>query len=131
MKVLAPLIAVGCGGAIGSILRYTVTLLFVARLGPGFPWHTLVINVVGSFLIGAVASYAQSGPGLPPTAGAFLTVGVLGGFTTFSTFSYDTMTLINDGASGLAAEYCIGSVLLGLLAALGGSAVVKLALHAF
>lgn len=130
MKSIAPLIFVGAGGAIGSILRYAVTMAMVTRLGPGFPWHTLAINVVGSFLIGAVSAYIQGTTGLSPALGAFLTVGVLGGFTTFSTFSYDTLTLLGDGATGLAVAYCAGSVIVGVAAAIAGVSLVRLGLHA-
>ena len=130
MKPLLALLAVGAGGAIGSMLRYAVTLVMVERLGPGFPWHTAAINIAGSFCIGAAAAYAQSSAGFSPIAGTFVTVGVLGGFTTFSTFSYDTVTLVNDGAVGLALAYCLGSVVAGVAAAIAGMALVRLALHA-
>lgn len=127
---LAAFLAVGAGGALGSMLRYAVTLVMVERLGPGFPWHTAAINVVGSFAIGAIAAYVQSSAGLPPLVSAFTMVGILGGFTTFSTFSYDTLTLISDGAGGLALAYCAGSVLVGVLAAFAGMGLARLALHA-
>ncbi len=127
---LAAFLAVGAGGALGSMLRYAVTLVMVERLGPGFPWHTAAINVVGSFAIGAIAAYVQSSAGLPPLVSAFTMVGILGGFTTFSTFSFDTLTLISDGAGGLALAYCAGSVLLGVLAAFAGMGLARLALHA-
>ncbi len=130
VKAAAAFLAVGAGGAIGSMLRYAVTLWMVEKLGPGFPWHTALINVVGSFLIGVIAVYAQSSIGLSPTVGAFAVVGVLGGFTTFSTFSYDTITLIADGAGGLAFAYCVGTVVLGLSAAVAGMALARIALHA-
>lgn len=130
MNAVWTVVAVGAGGALGSVLRYLVTLVTVERIGPGFPWHTAGINVVGSFCIGVAAVYAQSSIGFSPPARAFVIVGVLGGFTTFSTFSYDTLTLINDGAGGLAALYCIGSVALGLLAAALGVTLARLALHA-
>lgn len=130
MNALGTFLAVGAGGAVGSMLRYAVTLVMVGRFGPGFPWHTLTINIVGSFLIGAISAYVQRTTGVSPTTTAFLTVGILGGFTTFSTFTYDTMTLANDGATGLALAYCAGSVLLGVLAAIVGSSLARLALHA-
>lgn len=130
MKPLAAFVAVGAGGAIGSMLRYAVTLLMVERIGPGFPWHTALINVAGSFVIGAIAVYAQSSIGFSPLVSAFAIVGVLGGFTTFSTFSYDTVTLFSEGAGGLAVAYCLGTVVLGVLAAVAGMAVARLALHA-
>ncbi|MEO6836221.1 MAG: fluoride efflux transporter CrcB [Candidatus Tumulicola sp.] len=130
MNPLVAFVAVGAGGAIGSMLRYAVTLVMVERIGPGFPWHTAAINVVGSFLIGVIAVYAQSTTGVSPAASAFAIVGVLGGFTTFSTFSYDTVTLVSDGAGGLALAYCLGTVILGVAAAITGMSLARLALHA-
>jgi fluoride exporter len=121
--------AVALGGAIGSMLRYAVAIVMVERLGPGFPWHTALINVLGSFCIGLVAAYAQSSVGLSPYVSAFLIVGVLGGFTTFSTFSFDTVTLLSESPL-LAVTYCAGSVVLGILAAIGGLAAGRTLLHA-
>jgi fluoride exporter len=120
--------AVALGGAIGSMLRYAVALAMVERLGPGFPWHTALINVVGSLCIGLVAAYLQSGAGIAPYVGVFLTVGILGGFTTFSTFSFDTVTLLSESPA-LAVAYCVGSVLLGVLAALAGLAAGRALMH--
>jgi CrcB protein len=130
MRQLLAFVAVGLGGALGSMLRYAVALWSVERIGPGFPWHTAAINVVGSFLIGAIAVYTQSSVGLSPYMSAFAIVGVLGGFTTFSTFSYDTVTLLADGVPSVALAYCAGTVVLGILAALAGMALARLALHA-
>jgi fluoride exporter len=120
--------AVALGGAIGSMLRYAVALVMVEKLGPGFPWHTALINVVGSLCIGLVAAYLQSGVGIAPYVGVFLTVGILGGFTTFSTFSFDTVTLLSESPA-LAVAYCVGSVLLGVLAALAGLAAGRALMH--
>jgi fluoride exporter len=130
MKPLVAFLLVGLGGALGSMLRYAVALVSVQRIGPGFPLHTVVINIVGSFLIGVVAIYTQSSIGLSPYMSAFLTVGVLGGFTTFSTFSFDTVTLIADGAWSLALIYSAGSVVGGVAAAIAGMALARAALHA-
>lgn len=124
------LLAVGVGGAMGTLLRYAVTVWMVDRLGPGFPWHTVAINVAGSFAIAVVAVYARSSVGLPPILATLITVGILGGFTTFSTFSYDTLTLAAEGAGGLAVAYCLGSVACGLLAAVAGTALARHLLHA-
>jgi CrcB protein len=120
--------AVALGGAIGSMLRYAIALVMVEKLGPGFPWHTALINVVGSLCIGLVAAYLQSGVGIAPYVGVFLTVGILGGFTTFSTFSFDTATLLSESPA-LAVAYCVGSVLLGVLAALAGLAAGRALMH--
>jgi CrcB protein len=130
VKPFIVFLAVGIGGAIGSMLRYGVSVWMVDKTGPGFPWHTALINVVGSFLIGVVAVYTQSSIGFSPLIRAFAMVGILGGFTTFSTFSYDTLTLLSDGANGLALAYSAGTVILGLSAAAGGMAIARIALHA-
>ena len=130
MRPLLTFVAVGAGGALGSMLRYAVALWSVERIGPGFPWHTALINVTGSFLIGVIAAYSQSTVGLSPYVSAFAMVGVLGGFTTFSTFSYDTLVLLSDGAIGIALAYCFGTVLLGVSAAVVGVALTRLCLHA-
>lgn len=130
MRALWGFVAVAGGGAIGSMLRYAVALWTVERVGPGFPWHTAAINVVGSFLIGLIAAYSQFSSGFSPVVSAFVVVGILGGFTTFSTFSYDTVTLLSDGAPGLAAAYCVGTVIFGIIAALAGIAAARMILHA-
>ena len=130
MKPLLAFGLVGIGGALGSMLRYAIAILSIERIGPGFPWHTAAINIVGSFLIGIVAIYSQSGIGLSPYVSAFAMVGVLGGFTTFSTFSYDAVTLLSDGVPTIALAYCCGSVILGVLAAMAGMGLARIALHA-
>src|SRR5579864_4918404 len=112
------ILAVGVGGGIGAVLRYVVGSLFVQRFGPGFPWGTLFINLTGSFLIGVLAQLAISRSfGITPTVRVFAATGVLGGYTTFSTFSLDSLVLVADGAAPLAAFYIAGSVLFGVIAA--------------
>jgi CrcB protein len=130
VKPLFAFAVVGIGGALGSMLRYAIATLSIERIGPGFPWHTVAINIVGSFLIGVIAVYSQSGIGLSPYVSAFAMVGVLGGFTTFSTFSYDTVTLLSDGVPTIALAYCAGSVILGVLGAIAGMGLARVALHA-
>ena len=98
---------VALGGALGSVLRYG------AGLFVGFPFGTLAVNVLGSFLIGLVWGSQIDKTG---TAAAFLMFGVLGGFTTFSSFSLDTLRLVGDGRLGAAAAYVVASVVLSLLA---------------
>lgn len=110
------------------MIRYAVQVAAVQRFGPGFPFGTLAINVLGSFLIGLVIELAQTrAVGMPVELRAFLAVGVLGGFTTFSSFAFEALTLIQDGAPGLAAAYAAGSVALGLLAAVAGVALARAA----
>lgn len=120
------ILAVLAGGGIGSVLRYAVTFWTTQRLGPGFPWATFAINVTGSLVIGIVAEVTQTRAlGGSPLVRLFLMTGVLGGYTTFSTFSLDTGNLLRDGNAALAIAYAGGSVLLGVVAALGGVALVR------
>ncbi len=127
---LKAILAVALGGGVGSALRYVVNLLVVARLGPGFPFGTLLINLTGSLLIGIVAELAAtSSLGMTPLLRLFLAVGVLGGYTTFSTFALDTVTLVGDRAFAMATLYALGSVLLGVLAAFAGQVLVRFAVR--
>jgi len=127
---LKAILAVALGGAVGSALRYIVNFLVVARFGPGFPLGTLLINMTGSLLIGVVAEIAAtSSLGMTPLLRLFLAVGVLGGYTTFSTFALDTVTLVGDRALGIATMYALGSVALGVLAAFAGQVLVRFAIR--
>jgi CrcB protein len=107
-------IAVAIGGAVGSVARYLVGVGSTKLFGLGFPWGTLLINIVGSFLIGVFAESFALKWNLPQSAQVFLTVGICGGFTTFSTFSLDSYVLIERGELWAAAAYVIGSVVLSI-----------------
>lgn len=120
------LLAVLLGGGIGSVFRYLVTFGVSQWLGPGFPWWTFIINVTGSFVIGVVAEVVQTRAFAgAPLLRIFLMTGILGGYTTFSTFSLDTAQLLQERAALLAFAYAAGSVLLGLAAAFGGIAMAR------
>lgn len=112
----AAILAVAAGGALGSVARYLAGIYAAQWLGAGFPWGTLFVNVTGGFLIGALAeTFALRGdPGT--TVRALLVAGVCGGYTTFSAFSLDVVTLVNRGETMLAAAYVVASVLLSLAA---------------
>jgi CrcB protein len=107
-------LAVAFGGALGSLARYWLTALMAALTGPRFPWGTLLINVLGSFVIGLVAGATLTPVrvAMPPDLRVFLMVGVCGGFTTFSAFSLQTLELLQSGDPWPAASYIAGSVLL-------------------
>ena len=92
------LLLVALGGAIGSVLRYLVATFALAWLGPGFPWGTLAVNLVGSFAIGLVQQLATEGLVLSEDTRLFLSTGVMGGLTTYSAFSYETVRLMETGA---------------------------------
>lgn len=116
---------VAVGGAFGSILRYGATIL-LARLGGTFPFGTFAVNITGSFLMGiwiAVAAYWLKGRQMD--LHLLVAVGALGGFTTFSTFSLDVVTLIGKGLHGQAVAYMMGSVILSILALYAGMALMK------
>ena len=85
------------GSALGGGARYLVSLAALRLLGAGFPYGTLAVNVLGSFAIGAVMHVGLESTLLSPTARLFLTTGVLGGFTTYSTFNYETLGLVSEG----------------------------------
>jgi len=112
------LLAVAVGGATGSVARYVVGVLLLRSSG-GFPVSTLLINVVGSFLIGLFARLFDA-PDHNQVLRVALTVGLCGGFTTFSTFSAETVTLLQQGKAGRAALYISISVVAGVLATLAG-----------
>jgi CrcB protein len=121
------LLAVFVGGGLGSLARYLTGLVFLQRFGPGFPYGTLAINLAGCFLIGIVAELAQTRAfGIGSSARLFLVVGVLGGFTTFSTFAYDAVTLAGEALSIPAIVYVLASVAGGIIAAFAGIVVVRL-----
>jgi len=108
------LMQVALGGALGAMARYLAGMAALRALGPGFPWATLAVNVLGSFLMGilVVALAHFSANRLAP----FLMTGLLGGFTTFSAFSLDALTLWERGATAQAAAYVAASVALSLAA---------------
>lgn len=125
MNALLAIAAVAVGGAVGSVMRYLVSNWFTDRLGPDFPWGTFAINVSGAFLIGIVLQLAAARAGISPYVRLFLATGILGGYTTFSTFAYETYTLGTGNLSLQAFGYAAGSVLAGVAAAYLGVIVVR------
>lgn len=111
-------LAVAVGGALGGGARMGLSTLF--GRGDGLPWGTAVANVVGALLLGFVLTRLLRARETPPLAVPLLCTGLLGGFTTFSTFSLETWQLLEDGRAPLAVGYALGSVVLGLLAAATG-----------
>lgn len=133
MDGIAAYLWVALGGALGSVARYALGNAVVLLTGPAFPWGTLLINVLGSFVISFFGMLTGTGDrfGLPAELRIFVTVGICGGFTTFSSFSLQTVDLIRAGQPGRAALYvtasailCIAACGLGFLsaAALNGNA---------
>jgi CrcB protein len=113
------------GAGLGGALRHGVNVGAARWMGYGFPYGTLVVNVVGSFAMGLLAGYFAFRPGMGQHFRLFLTTGVLGGFTTFSAFSLDTALLVERHAYGLAAGYAVGSVAASLSALFLGLAMFR------
>lgn len=116
---------VAAGGAIGSAARYLVTVLVQRAIGTGFPWWTLSVNVVGSFIMGVLVAAIALRWSICQTGQAFLMIGLLGGFTTFSAFSLDVATLIERNALLSAGGYVAGSVVLSIGALFAGMAMAR------
>lgn len=108
------ILSIALGGAVGAVSRHLVNKAALVWLGPGFPWATLAVNVAGSLAMGLLVGWMAARGGLSQEARAFLTVGLLGGLTTFSTFSLDTVVLIERGALAQAAGYVAASVALSI-----------------
>ena len=104
------LIAVALGGAVGATGRYLFASQALRFFGPGFPWGTLGVNIVGSFVMGVIVESLALRFQVSPEMRAFLVTGVLGGFTTFSAFSLDVSLLLEKKDIGLAALYAFGSL---------------------
>jgi CrcB protein len=121
--MVTTLLQVAAGGALGAAARYLASVGATRLLGPGFPWATLMVNVAGSFLMGALVGVLAHKGGARPAP--FMMTGVLGGFTTFSAFSLDALTLWERGQAGQAAAYVLGSVALSLVAIMAGLALMR------
>jgi CrcB protein len=111
------------GAGIGGALRHGVNIGATRLFGFGFPYGTLIVNVVGSFVMGLFAGYFAFRPGISQHVRLFLTTGLLGGFTTFSSFSLDAALLIERHAWGMALGYAVGSVAAGFSALFLGLAL--------
>lgn len=123
-RMMINCIFVGMGGFIGSVCRYLLGLLPI-ETSQGFPVKTLITNVIGAFVIGIIAATAAKNITINPRLVLFLKVGICGGFTTFSTFAYETGTMMEKGQTGLALLYVILSAVLGVLAVFGGQLLVR------
>ena len=120
-----PYLIVFLGAGIGGALRHGVNVLSTRLFGYGFPFGTLAVNIVGSFVMGLCAGYFAFRPGIDQHMRLFLTTGILGGFTTFSAFSLDTMLLIERNRYALAAGYAAGSVAFSVAALFIGLALFR------
>jgi fluoride exporter len=116
---------VAIGSGIGGATRLLVGNFIQQRIGVSFPLGTLVINVTGSFILGFILRYALGAPEMSPALRALLTTGFCGGYTTFSTYSFETATLIEDGRYERASLYILLSVGVALLATFAGFASAR------
>ena len=123
------LVYIAIGGALGAVARYGLGGWVHERAGHGFPWGTLAVNLLGSLLIGFMLRYLEAAR-FAPEVRALVAVGLIGAFTTFSTFSYETVALLEDGEWLRAALYVAGSVILGLAAVYAGLLAAGYVLHA-
>lgn len=113
------------GAGIGGALRHGVNVGAARLFGYGFPFGTLIVNVLGSFAMGVLAGYFAFRPGIAQHMRLFLTTGILGGFTTFSAFSLDTALLVERHAYGMALGYAVGSVAASISALFFGLAMFR------
>ena len=118
-------LAVAAGGALGAVVRYLVAIGSGRAFGTDFPWGTLIINVTGSFLIGAFTAFFATKWNLSQAMRIFLTVGICGGYTTFSTFSLDAWYLIERGQTWASGAYMIASVALSVGALIAALHLVR------
>jgi CrcB protein len=113
------------GGGLGSSLRHTINVVCTRCFGTAFPYHTFIINITGSAVMGLIAGYlAFKGEGSQPWR-LFLMTGILGGYTTFSAFSLDAGLLYERGEIGLALLYVVGSVVLSIAGLFAGLALMR------
>jgi len=119
---------VGLGGAIGSMLRYGTGVLSIKLLGVNFPWGTLAVNILGSFCIGIIFALLSHTQNMSEDIKLFGMIGILGGFTTFSSFSLDTILLFERGQYLHASLYIACSVILSILATLVGIMLIRASL---
>lgn len=124
---MTAILLVFLGAGLGGVLRHLVNLASARALGTDFPWGTLIINVTGSAIMGAVAGWLAFRAGVNWTQHArlFLMTGVLGGYTTFSAFSLDAMLLWERGAAGAALAYVLASVGVSILGLFGGLQIMR------
>ena len=124
--MLKSILIVGFGGFIGTVARFLTSRYFQENVSSFFPWSTLIINILGSLLIGIIFGISEKGDFMSSDVRLFLTVGICGGFTTFSTFSNDAFLLLRQEEWIRFAFYTSMSFFLGLLAVYGGRIIIKL-----
>jgi fluoride exporter len=117
-------LAVGVGGGLGALARYYIAG-WVQAVSAHFPWGIFIVNITGGLLMGMIVEASALRLNLSPELRAFLTVGILGGYTTFSTFSLDSALMLQKGQYGQAAAYVLGSVVLSIFALFAGLWIIR------
>lgn len=117
---------ISAGGAVGTAARYLLSGWLLGVLGPAFPYGTLAVNVIGSFLLGVIMHVGLTTSLLSPDARLVLGTGVMGGFTTYSTFNYETLRYLQDGAWAMAGLDVLATLLVCLAAGAAGIAAARL-----
>jgi len=123
--MLRTILIVGTGGFIGSVMRYLLQIFVEKDLTSTFPWGTFIANIIGSFIIGIVFALAEKGNVLSAEWRMFLAVGICGGFTTFSSFAYNNLTMLKEHSFGQLLWNIGGSLFFGILAVYLGIILVK------
>jgi len=116
---------ISLGGALGTAARYLLSVWLLRTLGPAFPYGTLAVNVIGSFLLGVIMQAGLDTTILSPAARVVLGTGVMGGFTTYSTFNYETLQYLQEGAWAMASLNVATTLLVCLAAGALGVAVAR------
>jgi CrcB protein len=124
-KLAMNYVLVFIGGGLGSTLRYLVNIVCPRLFGDAFPYHTFIINITGSTVMGLIAGYLAFMGNAAASWRLFLMTGILGGYTTFSAFSLDTAVLYERGEIGLALFYVLGSVVFSIAGLFAGLALVR------
>jgi CrcB protein len=119
------LVLIAIGGALGSVARYLFSSAVLRATGSLFPAGTFAVNAVGCFVFGIVAGAAEQRVALPPEVRAFVLIGILGGFTTFSSYSFESFTLIRDGQFLWASINLVGQVAIGVVGVAAGFAIMR------
>lgn len=119
------LLLIAIGGAIGSVARYLLSMFVLRATGTLFPLGTLVVNAIGCFAFGLIAGAAEQRVALPPQARAFIFVGILGGFTTFSSYAFESVALIRGGEVLWASINIAGQVVIGIAGVAAGMAMMR------
>lgn len=119
---MSALLWVGLGGFLGANARYLLGGWAASRFGAAFPYGTYIVNVTGSFILGFFLAFAQDRAWVAPSVRLLFAAGFLGAYTTFSTFEYESVRLLQDGEILLGTVYLVGSVMTGGLAAIAGIA---------